>query len=198
MNEIGRDIFLRTARNSHQIAVSKEWWRLTPDGRADINSRDHGELLMLAISELSEALEVYREGKALTLTWSGEKGKPEGFPIEIADYVIRAFDTIVAFEGEDVMCKTIESFRSTGTLGKNAAISSVPDNVGRALLRISKNTAIAESDGTNYERLCELLTYAVLDAFMLCSKHGIDLWNAIEIKTAYNKTRQPRHGGKLA
>jgi hypothetical protein len=198
MNEIGRDIFLREARRSHQIAVSKKWWRLTPDGKADITSRDHGELLMLAISELSEALEVYREGKALNLTWAGEKKKPEGFPIEIADFVIRAFDTILAYDGEEIMCRAVEYFRSTGTLGKDAAISSVPDNVGRALLRITKAAASAEVDGSNYGRMCERLSYAVLEAFMLASKHGIDLWSAIETKAQYNETRPDRHGGKIA
>lgn len=199
MNEIGRDIFLREARRSHQIAVSKKWWVTTSEGKADINSRDSGELLMLAVSELAEALEVYREGKPLTLTWKGEKGKPEGFPIEVADYVIRVFDTIIAYEGEEIMCKAIDQFRETGTLGKTAAISTVPGNVGRALIRITKSTANAEVvEGTNFGRMCEKLSFAVLEAFLLCTKHGIDLWAAIETKMAYNITRPERHGGKLA
>lgn len=199
MNEIGKDIFLREANKAHQIAVSKDWWKLLANGKADIKSRDEGELIILAISELCEgALEVYRGGKPLDLIWKSAGGKPEGFPIEVADFVIRVFDTIIAFEGEDVMCKTVEYFRSTGTLGKDAVMSSVPNNVGRALLNIVKVAVAADVDGANHNRMCERLTYAILDAFVLCSKHGIDLWKAIETKSAYNVTRDKRHGGKLA
>lgn len=198
MNEIGRDIFIREARRSHTIAVSKEWWVLTSTGKADINSRDIGELLMLATSELSEALEVYRDGHKLTEIWYGEKKKPEGFPIEIADYVIRAFDTIIAYEGEHQMCKFIDLFRSAGLMGFEAALSNIPSNVGRALLRITKATASAEPEGSTVGKMCEKLTSAVLEAFLLCSKHGIDLWKAIEIKSAFNETREKRHGGKIA
>lgn len=198
MNEIGRDIFLREARRSHSIAVSKEWWILDSTGKADVNSRDIGELLMLANSELSEALEVYRTGRKLTDVWYGEKMKPEGFPIEVADYVIRVFDTIIAYEGERPMVTFIEHFRSTGLMGFEAALSAIPANVGRALLGITRSTCLAEPEGKPNPKMCEKLTAAVLDAFLLCSKHGIDLWKAIEIKSAYNETREKRHGGKIA
>jgi NTP pyrophosphatase (non-canonical NTP hydrolase) len=47
--------------------------------------------IALMHSELSEALECYRDGHmAVTVT---EKGKPMGFPTELADVIIRVVDT---------------------------------------------------------------------------------------------------------
>ena len=71
---------------SNQTAKSKGWW--------DDPDRNIGEILALIHSEVSEALEVYRlKGKdSLKENWLNEKGKPEGFTVELADVVIRIAD----------------------------------------------------------------------------------------------------------
>lgn len=51
-----------------------------------------GDRLALIHSEVSEALEEYRAGHPLTEIYEGENGKLEGFPIELADAVIRIAD----------------------------------------------------------------------------------------------------------
>ena len=79
-------------QESHQTAKSKGWW--------DDPDRDVGELLALIHSEVSEALEVYRvKGKdSIGENWLDEKGKPEGFTVELADVIIRIADLCGEFE----------------------------------------------------------------------------------------------------
>lgn len=56
--------------------------------------RTPGDLLMLVVCELAEALEEIRAGKDITeIYYNPDKpNKAEGFPVEIADAVIRLFD----------------------------------------------------------------------------------------------------------
>ena len=77
---------------SHRIARSKGWWE-NPD-------KNVGELLALVHSEISEALEVYRDYgvEGLTKTWLEADGKPEGFTIELADAIIRIADLCGGFD----------------------------------------------------------------------------------------------------
>lgn len=105
-------------KESYQIELSKGWQR---PGEA----RPIPELIALIHSELSEALEEYRNGhKPHEIYYDPDKPeKPEGVPVELADVMIRVFG--------------------------------------------------------------------------LCGQYGIDLEEAIKIKTEYNKTREVRHGGKL-
>jgi hypothetical protein len=64
----------------HATAVSKGWWE---------KERNIPECLMLIVSEISEALEEYRDGRVL-LWHKGDK--PEGMYVELADAVIRIMD----------------------------------------------------------------------------------------------------------
>ncbi|MGE5422739.1 MAG: hypothetical protein ACM3QW_05725 [Ignavibacteriales bacterium] len=92
-------------KKAHDNAVEHGWWE---------EDRGFGEQIALIHSELSEALEEYRDGRGTKDVYyeckhpgsfmdgppeckSGcmicKRGKPCGIPIELADTVIRIFDT---------------------------------------------------------------------------------------------------------
>lgn len=69
----------------HALSREKGWWDEQPEPEKVIP-----EKLCLMHSEISEALECYREGDMKLRR--REDGKVEGFPSELADVVIRAYD----------------------------------------------------------------------------------------------------------
>jgi len=73
------------AKEIHELSVSKGWWE---------EPRKLPEILMLCVSELSEALEIYRTGFDEDAIIYNKK--PEGVPIELADCIIRILDYCAA------------------------------------------------------------------------------------------------------
>jgi len=72
---------------AHGMAVRKGWHD------PDLAQRTFAEECALFHSEISEALEAYRDGHDPAEMWLGEDGKPEGVPAELADVFIRIADT---------------------------------------------------------------------------------------------------------
>lgn len=113
----------------HTWARSKGWWSSAfgPEDDVDaatsvlvVENREHralvAEKLLLVHSEITEAVEEYRKGNPFRLTYEFDQegmmrqasslpiAKPEGFPTELADAVIRILDLAEAcgidLEGE--------------------------------------------------------------------------------------------------
>lgn len=81
-------------KEAHRIAVEHGWW----EGE-EVTPRNFGEQLALFHSEISEALEEWRKGHPFTeIYYEGiSSAKPEGIPIELADLLIRVFDTCARY-----------------------------------------------------------------------------------------------------
>jgi len=78
---------------AYKTAKIKGWWDIPSDHDGQHWEPNIGEKLMLVVTELAEAMEDLRGGVVLDKTYFDlDTKKPEGFPIELADTVIRIAD----------------------------------------------------------------------------------------------------------
>jgi hypothetical protein len=174
---------------AHATAIAKGWHE-TP--------RTTGTVIALIHSELSEALEEVRDGRALEDIRYPEDGKPEGFVVEIADVMIRIFDVLGSVNARvktDLhlhdWCAMLPAAPADG--------DTVGDDLAVAHGLVSAAYARARAGFGPHDRTTQFKDY-LLDAVqhlgLMCAYRGLDIENALRVKMDFNKTRPHRHGGK--
>jgi len=153
--------------------------------------------LLLAISEICEAQEELRDGRDVNYVYyqpqhpPGEVDmdlphKPCGFPVEIADAIIRLLDIAGKFDIE-VKLGDFTSYR-------------FDEPIDFYLLRTCHTIAEAQ-----YGTFAGLQTYkfqhsivtAITALVHLCRYYKIDIITVIHEKLAFNRNRPPKHGRKF-
>lgn len=180
------------AQEAHKIAIEKGFWE---------KQRNIGELYMLIISEIGEALEAHRKDQICALNLfqlsymlNSEDGDrfmllfrdkiKDTFQDEIADTVIRIFDFAVHAH---IDCNP----------AKHNVDVYIPktSNLGEKLFHITKllvwtDAAECETDKTYF------INIALLILAQIANEYKFDLLLHIKLKLRYNQTREPLHGKK--
>lgn len=193
------ETFTAFADACHKNAVAHGWWEGGFDGR------NIPEVLLLIKSEALEAFEEWRgaDSDPKKICYVGEKSKPEGIPVEIADIVIRCFDNMVALTAHTGSLDIVRVIANNVLFALKHEIH-VATNVGEALDDIVDEVTRARrawERGKGDQRNIDLalaMAPIVSRCFLFTRFHGIDLAEAILIKHVFNKSRPYRHGNKRA
>jgi hypothetical protein len=187
----------RLAKEINANARAKGFWD---------EERNFGEMLMLAISELSEAREQHRSGNPylwffhaedclhaplnqILDLWPEREGcicnvKPEGIAVEIADCAIRLMDTLYSIEPD--IDNLVEAYVDDYGYDK------MPENFGHALAGICRNIANGLGKMRSFRQMC--LTVALDQCVYLMKRYTEDPEKIIRLKMDYNATRPHKHG----
>lgn len=177
------------AQKIHENAKAKGFWD---------KPRSTGEVFMLIVSELGEALEADRSGKRANWdayqlfkdedyddTTAFAANIKDTFEDEIADVVIRILDWCAYAE----LTIDIPLYEMHGDFDFPK-----DSNVGEVLLDITAWICRARRDVSIDTEAC--FNAAVILCCNLADAQGFDLFRHIELKMQYNETRQRMHGKK--
>lgn len=165
--------------------------------------RNTGELFMLMVSELGEALDADRKGKRCIvkdfekwmLRYGTESVFQNNFEVdikgtfeeEIADVVIRILD-FCALRKYD-----IDKLISNEAAKRVSYATS--DNIGQSLMFTNQLLCEAYEDA-EVGSTGLFLASAINALYAISNKQGFDLIQHIELKMKYNATREHKHGKK--
>ena len=165
---------------AHTMAVEKGFWE------ADL---DIFKCANLINSEVSEMVEELRSGHEVEEIYFNPENptKPEGFPVELADYAIRCAD-LAGYLGakfDEVNELGIEFFSGNRLTG----------GLQEAVFSLTLSVVDIIECGKYYRARAVVLS--LIYAHMIASHLSIDLPAVIEQKMAYNATRPAKHGRKF-
>lgn len=164
------------------------------------SERNLGEMLMLAVSELSEALEEHRDGnpplwyrhasdcrsstgQTFTVLSGCCNAKPEGAAVEIADCLIRCLDTLHHYWQEN-FDEWIDAER---TWLQHYSLVSGKENFGDKLFIIVTELTASYK---HTQRLCRVVVYCEY----LIEQFGFEVEKLLLEKMKYNDSRPYKHG----
>jgi hypothetical protein len=184
-------------KRSYDIAVSKGWHE---------QKRTMGEVIALFHSELSEALECFRDPSHQPgdVWYSGEDNrKPEGIVVELADLLIRICDAAVEM---DLRVATCLHNTNVGMLGHGCSdfllydgqkLDSFGDMLSLVHIYLSRAFDVSIGNKDHSEVAC-FLARAMNAVGGICRIFHWDLEKAVVEKIEHNASRSYRHGGKRA
>lgn len=173
---------------SFKIATEKGWHE---------SERSLSAITLLMQSEVAEVVEEYRKHKGINEIWyevhrseggidfttiGGPGDKPCGIPVEIADMVIRVAD-YCGKKGYDLE-----------TLYNQTPEPKYTPDFEEWLARI--NFALSQAWAGILPSTEFWLAMSVRYAFEAATAGSIELWDVIDEKANFNRTRPRRHGGK--
>jgi hypothetical protein len=173
----------------HGAAKGAGWWNDLATGEPV--RRNTGEILMLAVSEIVEAVEAW-ESRSMDDKLTGRRG----VEVELADFCIRTFDTMTGLGHRDAFCVVIETLdrQRVPTYGGDGGPPSE-----RRFLGIIRHLADAmEADRKNAPSkrfpdkpgLVAHTAQAMRAAISLSALVEANLPDAIREKIAYNRQRE--------
>lgn len=166
MNQLTAEKLNAMAKTSHEN--NARWWHNPSDGKRI--ERNKGELLMLVITELAEAVEGIR--RDLNDDKLPHRKMEE---VELADAMIRLLDYSGGFS-------IPIQFRGLIAVATPAGL---PSNKAEALLVVVLDVVKIYIDPSDESHLSRAI-HAIIS---YCSKFNLDLIGAYEEKTAFNITR---------
>lgn len=164
---------------AHTMAVEKGFWD---------SDRDLYECVNLINSEVSEMVEELRSGHEVEEIYFNPKNpaKPEGFPVELADYAIRCADLAGRLGGEFGFDSQI---LIDITLRKK-----FKDGLQEIIFSLTRSAVLIVEEEKSK---ADVAVLSLIHAHLVASHLSIDLPAAIEQKMAYNATRPAKHGRKF-
>lgn len=192
----------KNKKSSDVAAMIKEAYETAKEKGWHDKPVDIMQYAALINSELGEAMEELRKNTDPTRMYS-KGGKPEGFAVEIADYFIRIFDMIGDFVSRsDDSDKYLDSICSSFAGARKEFQTNAAEDVlsptqlicflGTSLF-MSLDILIGLDESEDYYHTHGVALAAADKVFR---HHGIDIYQAIESKMQYNRTRDYRHGGR--
>ena len=187
------------AQQIHANAKAKGFWD---------EPRNTGEIFMLIVSELAEALEAHRKGKRADMvrfqaeyTGANDQGMiaflqrvKDSVEDEIADVVIRILDfcAVQKIDASMEQFDDLDCERDTENIGER--LISITGSVYYA--SVSARALDLRENEDDRDSLILEIHEALAKLFGFAEKEGFDLIQHIELKMQYNATREHKHGKK--